>query len=528
MPDDGAQIRSIAWSETFPFLRLFRSFRFAIQPGRLLLALACITVCYTAGRLLDAFWVGADGGVAYVHNDRRNNEINAYVRMSDEQFQAWQSWALGRMAESDGAEAAGDDASDAAQPVAGEKDVHARGPFISLVDYEMDCFSAAVRGVCLGNWGFSGGVHSERPAMLGSIFSAGEGLLWLLTQRPFYLILYGMVHILAFGFFGTAICRSLAIQSARDETISLADSVRFASQKFGEVMLAPGFLVGVFIATGVFLILGGIVGAIPFLGEILAGLFFFLALLGGFVLTMVTLATLLGFHLMWPTIAVESSDGFDAVSRAASFVGQRTWATGCYSFVLLLYGAVTFVMVRLIAMILFKLTHLFVGVGMSFFGATSSSASEDIGKLAGMWHMPAFADLSLLPRAGDIPYWGVFGITDLSFSEGIGFFFIAVWVFLVVGLVGAYVINFYFAGSVEMYFLLRRSVDGTDYDEVFYEEAFDEQFATPAAAEGAAAAADGVGEPGEAGPGEGRSDSGGSGGDELAEGKPDNDRPAGA
>ncbi len=57
---------------------------------------------------------------------------------------------------------------------------------------------------------------------------------------------------------------------------------------------------------------GGLLGAIPWV-ELLTGLFYPLGLLGGLALAVLFMATVLGFHLMWPTIAVEGSDGFDAL-----------------------------------------------------------------------------------------------------------------------------------------------------------------------------------------------------------------------
>ncbi len=211
--------------------------------------------------------------------------------------------------------------------------------------------------------------------------------------------------------------------------------------------------------------------AIPVVGELLAGVLYGLALLGGFALAMILLATVLGLHLMWPAVAVEGSDAFEAVTHAAGYVGQRTWHAGFYSLLLLLYGGVSFVMVRLIGMLLLKLTHVFSGAGMSWFGNISGWRTHSISKLDAMWSMPAWNDLTLLPATGTTPFWGTFFNAPLSFTETIGAFLIACWVFLVVAAVGAFVVSFFFCGSTQMFLLLRRDVDAVDYDEIFYEEA---------------------------------------------------------
>ena len=158
-------------------------------------------------------------------------------------------------------------------------------------------------------------------------------------------------------------------------------------------------------------------------------------------------------------------------SRTPSATSPRVLLnTGFYSLVLLLYGALSFVMVRLFAMLTLKLTHLLTNAGMSFFGAWSSAKTATFTKLSAMWEMPAWGELSLLPTTDGIPFWGTFHNAPLSGTELFALFFIRCWVYLVVGLVGSYVVSFFFCGSTQMYVLLRRDVDSVDYDEIFFEE----------------------------------------------------------
>jgi hypothetical protein len=86
----------------------------------------------------------------------------------------------------------------------------------------------------------------------------------------------------------------------------------------------------------------------------------------------------------------------------------------------------------------------------------------------------------LLPAAGGTPFWGVFANAPLSFGESAATWLMRCWIYLLVGVVAAFGVSFYFCGSTEMYFLLRRSVDATDYEEIFYEEEEEDfDFATP-------------------------------------------------
>src|SRR3954463_8653822 len=56
MADEVQTIRSINWREVFPFTNLFKAFRVAVHPSKLVLALAALLLIYTGGRILDGIW----------------------------------------------------------------------------------------------------------------------------------------------------------------------------------------------------------------------------------------------------------------------------------------------------------------------------------------------------------------------------------------------------------------------------------------------------------------------------------------
>lgn len=460
MAEEHYRLQGISWSETFPFVRLFSTFKRAVAFWPLVLAFCCVVSCYVSGRILDVIWKAADAGVLTTP-DRQladgltvvdlRDEIFAYTAFGGEAFDEWTRHAAQVAAQLEQAEA---------------EHLRPRGPFISLLEYEMHCFAAAVHGVCSGRWGLSGSAFSDEPAMIGSIASAGSGVVWLVTQRPWYAVIYGLILLVIFAFFGGAVCRISAVRSARDENLSLSAALRFSRDKISGLIAAPLLPAGIFIVAGLVIFVGGLIAAVPYL-ETIGALAYGLALLFGLALVFTFLAVVLGFHLMWPTIAVEGSDAFDAVQRAAGYVFQRAWHVGFYSFVLLLYGGVSFVIVRIMGMLLLKLTHVLAGAGMNL---ASSTHAEGVGKLDAIWQMPAWQDLPLLPGVGGVNFWGDFGSVALSGSESFAMYVMTFWVFGVVGLVGAFIVSFYFCGSTEMYFLLRREVDAVDYDEVYYEE----------------------------------------------------------
>lgn len=345
------------------------------------------------------------------------------------------------------------------------------GPFISLLRYEARCAAAAVTAVVGLRFGAGGTAFDAQPTLIGSLGSAARGFQWLVVERPLFALLAGGSMIVILSFVCGALARMAAVQAARDEHVSVSSALRFAREKFIYLLLAPGLPLSMLLPGAALLVLGGLVGAIPVVGEALAAAFFVLALVAGTLMALVAVATLLGFNLMWPIIAVEHSDGFDAVSRGFNYVASRCAHLLFYNVVLAAYAAAVMLLVRLVAMVALKFTHVCVGIGMSVFGLASSDRTEGLGPLDAIWRMPAWADLTLLP--GAVPFWGRFGQAPLSASETFASWLIMAWVFLHVGLVLAVGLNLWLCGSTQIYLLLRRQVDATDYSEVFVDDDFD-------------------------------------------------------
>src|SRR5687768_13482630 len=56
MADEPQTLRGINWRDTFPFTNLFRAFRVAVHPSKLVLGLILLLGLYAGGRLLDGLW----------------------------------------------------------------------------------------------------------------------------------------------------------------------------------------------------------------------------------------------------------------------------------------------------------------------------------------------------------------------------------------------------------------------------------------------------------------------------------------
>jgi hypothetical protein len=186
---------------------------------------------------------------------------------------------------------------------------------------------------------------------------------------------------------------------------------------------------------------------------------------------------------MHPTIAVEGSDAFDAISRSFSYVYSRPWTAGFYAAVTIAYGAVTYAFVRFFVWLLLFMTHFAIGLGV--FAKRPIDQLPDsqrlISKLEAMWATPSYDNL--YSRHPEVMNLGTENLTSWA---------IGVYVYIVLFMMAAYVFSFLYSSLTIIYYLLRNHVDATDLDDVYLEEP-EEEFtemtaAAPKDAAGAAAA----------------------------------------
>jgi hypothetical protein len=285
---------------------------------------------------------------------------------------------------------------------------------------------------------------------------------WFFCAHPCFAVLFTLWFLILWSVLGGAIARIAALHVARDEKISIRQALRFSTSKALSFFFAPVIPMIILVGLAAALALGGLILFIPWVGPIVVGVFFFLALLAAFVMTLVVVGTIGGFNLMYPTVAVEGSDSFDAISRSFSYIFARPWRTIFYSAVALAYGALTYLFVRLFLFILLMLAHASV---IWFMKDTSDTA----GYWRQLWPAPTLGG----ELGYDIPF------KSLGVGGDIAASLIFFWVYLMIALVGAYVVSFYFSANTIIYYLLRREVDATDLDDVYVEQA-DEEFTEPA------------------------------------------------
>jgi hypothetical protein len=166
-----------------------------------------------------------------------------------------------------------------------------------------------------------------------------------------------LVSVLAiWSYFGGAISRIAAYEIAKDgERIETARALQFARRKFWAFFMSPWVCI---IGFGFFFACnwaGGFVGRILdfiWIGGPVVAILLPLALLSGFVMTLIGLGTAAGFPLFAPAVAAEGTDAFDAMSRGFSYVYSRPWHYLFYQAVAGLYGIICVSFVLLFAVTL--------------------------------------------------------------------------------------------------------------------------------------------------------------------------------
>lgn len=444
MADEPLSVRGINWRETLPFTHIFRSFRIAIHPSKLILALAAVILLYLGGRFLDWVWPERYSATPEERAVLYNTGYGSLNRAIDRSFSS------------------GTD-----------------GPFITFLRYEVQQ---------MNNMGLS----VIQLNIIGALASAADllvtGPMWLLKNHPLLAAIWLIWFMVIWSVFGGAIARIAAVHVARDEKMSVRSALRFSISKVLSFAFAPIIPLLIVLATAVVVaVVGWILLHIPWIGPILVGALLFLALGAGFVMTLVLLGTIGGLNMMFPTVAVEGSDSFDAISRSFSYVYARPWRLLFYSLVALIYGAITYMFIRLFIFLVLLLTNNSIGWFLSGqTGAYWNYGNEIVRTVddqqiterpARDYDHDTLGVIWPTPRFDHLPYNVYFG--GLKWSEKIAAGLTMAWVYLVISILGAFAISFYFSASTIIYYLMRREVDATEMDDVYVEEPEEEFTETP-------------------------------------------------
>ena len=293
---NGDTVRTIAWSEVFPWLNILRIFRIAISARVLVLGAVAILLTMTA------WW-----GIGTIFG----TDSPATCWLAPVTECPWKS-ATGGVPD---------------RPMLPYLNTQPAGSAGSNLDPLAD-------NPIVGPW-----LLLTLPAIEGLAFTD------LSPRAAVCLFLCGLVAVAIWALFGAAICRIAAVQLAAEEQVGLGAALRYACRKWLSYCAAPLFPIGtVLLATIPVLVLGWIMQTD--IGLLIGGLFWPLALVAGLLMTVLLLGTLFGWPLMWATISTEGTDSFDALSRTYAYVFQRPLHYLFYAFVAGLIGWLGWLLVQ--------------------------------------------------------------------------------------------------------------------------------------------------------------------------------------
>jgi len=288
------------------------------------------------------------------------------------------------------------------------------------------------------------------PAVAANIAECFKAAGWALRYHFIYCIIFFAIGLAVISIAGGSICRIAALRFARGEKPGLTEALRFSARNFTNFFTAPLAPICIIIFIALFIFLLGLIGNIPIAGELIIGLFAPLALIAGSLIAVISIGMVAGFNLMFPAVAYDGSDCFDAISRSFSYVYAKPWRMGFYTAIAVVYGAICYTFVRFFAFLLLLVAHLFLRLGVWV------ENGKQVNKLTAIWPEPTFMNLS--------------GSSDLAaagWSQPIAAFLVYLFLLVVVGLVVSFVISFYFSANTIIYSLMRNRVDNTALEDIY-------------------------------------------------------------
>jgi hypothetical protein len=396
--------------DNFLFPKIFQTFRMAIRPGKLLIALSAVAIICLAGWLMDLSKTVVVTPMAQGHI----SELQVYLSQPE------------RISlHIEGYKTTGDRA----------------GVFSTLWHFAAARFQGAVDALLTFNL----------PAVVTDISDLVKAVSWAFRYHFVYSIIFAAIAFIVISIAGGCLCRLTALQFAHSERAGLAEALQFAKNNFVSFFAAPLAPAGIIIFTGLVISVLGLITNIPFVGELITAVAVPLALMAGMLITIIFIGMVGGFNLMFPAVACDGSDCFDAISKAFSYIYSKPWRMGFYTLIAAVYGAICYTFVRFCTFLLLSATYLFLQLSV-----WSDNSAKETNKLLAIWPPPHFRNLQ-----------GYSSIASTNLTESIAAFLVHLSLLIIVGLLVSFVISFYFSANTIIYILLRNRVDNIALENIY-------------------------------------------------------------
>lgn len=270
---------------------------------------------------------------------------------------------------------------------------------------------------------------------------------WAFRFHPVYSLIYFAVSFVVYVFIGGAISRCAALEFAKAEKPGLFESVLYAAENFRAFMSAPLLPLGLVGLFALMVILLGVITAIPRVGEFLMTALFGIVLLFGFLVTLLTIGSIAGGLLLFPSIAYEKTTGMDSIGRAFSYVLSRPIWMVYYVLLSGVLGTFFYLILRLLIFLALRLTYTLLLAGLTIAHAES--------KLEHIWPEPGILNfLSTVPRT---EVW----------TESVAAFVIRLFMLGIVALLLSFIVSYFFSAATVIYAMMRKKVDKIGIDRVY-------------------------------------------------------------
>jgi hypothetical protein len=227
---------------------------------------------------------------------------------------------------------------------------------------------------------------------------------------------------------GGAICRIAIIQVARTQHTGVLPALGFSLQRAKVLIAAPLLpFLGISLCAAIGAVFG-LLYRLPVAGPAIAGVFFFIPLALGAVMTLLVAGLLGGWPLLQAAVASGAEDSLDAFSRVYGYMSQRIGKFVALVGLGWLLGIIGSLLVALLAGGVIRLTLWNLGLGVSSWPTSIERGSEQVGGFAGTMH--------------------------------------AFWLGVVRLLAHGWAYSFFWSVAALSYLWLRQDVDGTPWEEI--------------------------------------------------------------
>ena len=398
------------------FPKLFQTFRMSIQPTKLIITIVALAVICLAGWIMDF----SKTVVATKGPTSTLTELDIYMTDSSKLT----SYIEGFKGKGQGV-----------------------GVFSTLWHFAAKKFQGAVDSV----------FALDVPGVVRNIADYFKAVGWALRYHMVYCIIFFVIMLAVSSISGGAVCRIAALQFARGEKPGLTEALRYSIKRFTSFFTAPLAPIGIIIFIGLSIFLLGLAGNIPRAGELIVGIGMAFALFAGALIAVIVIGAVAGLNLMFPAVAYDGSDCFDAISRSFSYVYARPWRMAAYTVIAAVYGSVCYMFVRFFAFLSLWITRWFLQVAL-----WADDSGGQVNKLTAIWPKPEFIKLvRFSPPA------------EANWTEWAAAFLIYLSLLVIVGLVVSFIISFYLSANTIIYSLMRNKVDNTTFEDIYmhFEEA---------------------------------------------------------